>query len=259
MAETGRPVIVELPSPGTAGLADALPLLERLERALAEAPGETLILRLGQGEGKPDEPHTAGGIASAGAIREWARRGQRCLEGLERAARSVALIEGAWFGPLMEVALACRRRAVLPGGEARCGFWPPAEGPAPAWGGSVRVTRLLGPGMAFELIRSGAALPGTVACRWGLAQTLAAGAEPESLLDAPAPRTLRPFAERLLLHLPGGRALLVRTIERRAGKDPGDRRAADLVRRALIWPDSEALEGERELLASLTTIAREAV
>jgi enoyl-CoA hydratase/carnithine racemase len=81
---------------------------------------------------------------------------------------TIAAIEGACLGGGLEVALACDMRiaasnAVLSMPEARVGLMSDV-------GGAVRLTRLVGPGRAADLLATGRAVDGEQAFRLGLVE-----------------------------------------------------------------------------------------
>lgn len=86
------------------------------------------------------------------------------LERLEVA--TVALIHGHCLGLALELALACDIR--LAAEDSLLGLPETKLGMIPDVGGTTRLTRLIGPGRAKELIFSGRAISATQAEQWGL-------------------------------------------------------------------------------------------
>jgi enoyl-CoA hydratase/3-hydroxyacyl-CoA dehydrogenase len=88
------------------------------------------------------------------AIREFIRFGQGVMSDIERLEKPViAAINGFALGGGLELALACDIR--LGSTEARMGFPEVGLGIFPGFGGTQRVTRLVGKGRACELIFTG--------------------------------------------------------------------------------------------------------
>lgn len=68
---------------------------------------------------------------------------------------SVALIDGACLGGGLELALACSSRLAVRGEKTRLGFPEVCLGLIPAWGGTQRAPRLIGPEPAMRMILGG--------------------------------------------------------------------------------------------------------
>lgn len=83
---------------------------------------------------------------------------------------SVAAVHGAAVAGGFELALACDLRVLGP--AARFHLPETALGLIPSAGGCTRLTRLLGPGRAREVILGGRALDAATAVEWGLASRL---------------------------------------------------------------------------------------
>jgi enoyl-CoA hydratase/carnithine racemase len=105
---------------------------------------------------------------------------------------TIAAIEGACIGGGMEVALACDFRIAAM--DASLGLTEVRVGMIPDLGGCVRLTRLVGPGRAAELITTGRKVSGEEAFKIGFVERVVAGgkaleaaqqAAAEILLGAP--------------------------------------------------------------------------
>ena len=81
---------------------------------------------------------------------------------------SVAIIDGICLGGGLELALACDLRVATDAGHTSLGFPEVKLGLLPGWGGTVRLTRLIGPGAAVELAAAGENVDGRAAARMGL-------------------------------------------------------------------------------------------
>ena len=109
---------------------------------------------------------------------------------------TVAVVQGYAFGAGFEFALACHLRvlhrdATLALPETRLGFLP-------GNGGTVRLTRLVGPGRALRMILLGERIDADTAERWGIANWVFDAAEFDREVDGLVKRlvTLSPTATR---------------------------------------------------------------
>ena len=109
----------------------------------------------------------------------------------------VAYIAGHALGGGLEIALACDIRIAAPGGY-KLGTPEVTLGLLPGNGGTQRLTRLLGPSRAMELLLTGRTFGPDEALQWGLVS---------ALMDEDA---LRAYAERLA----SGPALAIAAIKR---------------------------------------------
>ena len=217
---------------------DTLATLSGVERLLLLSESKSAFLVSG-----PDSQSLAGDPVR---FEQWVRRGRRALERLAALPfPTVACLAAPALGAGFELALACSAR-VMAHSSAGVGFLPVEGWRMPVWGGSVRLSRRLGPTLAWEVMRSGALVPPKLAARWGLVDALAPVEQLEALALRQRPRPPRwPWIERWLWALPGGAGLLIRRLEARAGQSSGvDRVLLDQVRRSLTWPLDEALEEE---------------
>lgn len=105
---------------------------------------------------------------------------QSTLTKLERLERPViALVHGHCLGLAMELVLACDLRIAAAG--TQLGLPETRLGIIPDVGGTTRLTRLVGPGRAKELILTGRTISAERAEAWGLVNQVV---EPEGLLAA---------------------------------------------------------------------------
>ncbi len=147
-------------------------LLSELTEALAESaadPEARAVVITGAG----DRAFIAGADIremirkSPAEGREFARQGHRLTRIIEEMEKPViAAINGAALGGGCELAIACdvriaSARAVLGQPEVKLGILP-------GWGGTVRLARIVGEGMAREMIFSGRVLTAEEAHRIGL-------------------------------------------------------------------------------------------
>jgi enoyl-CoA hydratase len=119
-------------------------------------------------------------LARVGAIEghTLALRGQRLFDRIESCGKPViACINGFALGGGCELALACTFR--IAGETAKFGQPEVKLGIIPGYGGSQRLPRLVGKGMALRLILTGEMIPALEALRIGLVEEVVA---PEELL-----------------------------------------------------------------------------
>ena len=106
----------------------------------------------------------------------YARRGQEVLDRQERLGKpSIAAINGYALGGSLELAMACTLR--LAAESAKLGQPEVALGIIPGYGGTQRLSRLVGAGRALELILTGEPIDAREAQRIGLVNRVLAPAE----------------------------------------------------------------------------------
>ena len=110
---------------------------------------------------------------------DWQRLTTR-LERLELP--TIALLHGAALGLALEIALACDFRIAVHG--TRLGLPETRLGIIPDVGGTTRMTRILGPARAKELILTGKTIKADQAADWGLITHACSSEELNSTLDA---------------------------------------------------------------------------
>jgi enoyl-CoA hydratase/carnithine racemase len=114
--------------------------------------------------------------------RDWTATGHRVFDALAGLRQpTVAVLHGATFGGGFELALACDFRVVA--AEARLGLPEVGLGTVPGWGGTERLTELVGRARAKDVVLSRRTLDGELAHTWGVATRVAPRAELESALD----------------------------------------------------------------------------
>jgi enoyl-CoA hydratase len=110
---------------------------------------------------------------------QLARRGQLVFERIEKNAKPVvAAVNGFALGGGCELAMACHMR--LAAEQAKFGQPEVNLGLIPGYGGTQRLTQLVGKGKALELMMSGNMLSATEALQWGLVNHVCTG---EELID----------------------------------------------------------------------------
>ncbi len=125
-------------------------------------------LKMAQGLlGKPDE------------VRELVAMGQKAIDKIARFSKPViAAIHGLCLGGGTEIALACDIR--IADEEAKIGAPEVSLGLIPAWGGCVRLARIVGLGRALELILTGGQISAQEALQIGLISKVT---KPDELLS----------------------------------------------------------------------------
>jgi len=81
---------------------------------------------------------------------------------------SVAMIKGFCLGGGLELALACNYRVAEESTKTRLGLPEVKLGIQPGWGGTVRLTRLVGPIIAMDMMLSGRTVDGKQAAKLGI-------------------------------------------------------------------------------------------
>lgn len=192
----------------------------------------------------------------------YSRVGQELLERLARLAiPSVAAISGNCLGGGLELALAARIRVLVDAPSLRLGFSDSLIGLLPAWGGAWRLSRLIGPTLALEMLRKSLALDPARALRWGLVDQLAPAGDLLSVARSAGPRRPR---LRLLDRLLGVLPLLRFLVFRRAAADarrlapdladlPAPHRLVRLVELSLIRSPAELSRFERDAFKEAAT------
>ena len=133
-------------------------VLDDLEAALARLESDTegrVVVLTGAGRafvGGGDIAHMAALTPDEGE--RFVYRGQRLLRRLDRLPMvTIAAINGFAFGGGLEIALACDLR--LAAESAELGLLEVSVGLIPGWGGTQRLVRLVGRGIAKDLVLTG--------------------------------------------------------------------------------------------------------
>lgn len=149
---------------------ETLDVLGRILDGLREDDGARVVILTGAGE----KAFVAGAdirelaqMENAHQARERAIRGQKVLDAIEGFPKPViAAINGFALGGGCELAMACHLRVAAE--EARLGQPEVKLGITPGYGGTQRLVRLVGKGVAMELILSGEMISAAEALRIGL-------------------------------------------------------------------------------------------
>ncbi|MWV41360.1 enoyl-CoA hydratase/isomerase family protein [Natrialba sp. INN-245] len=165
-----RTVTLDRPAARNALTVDGL---EALERSIADADESVVVLR-GRGPAfcaGADLEAVAALEGDREAAIEFARLGQRVARAIEASpAVVVAGIDGPVRGGGLELALACDVRVGTP--ESTYGEPGVTFGLFGAWGGTVRLPRLVGEGNALEFALTGRVVDAEEALRLGLISRL---------------------------------------------------------------------------------------
>jgi 3-hydroxyacyl-CoA dehydrogenase/enoyl-CoA hydratase/3-hydroxybutyryl-CoA epimerase len=173
-------------------------VLEELARALAAISRRQttgLVIRSGKANGfiagADVTEFTAFSDAAAALL--LIERGQAIMGEIERLnVPSVSLIHGFCLGGGLELALACRYRIAADTPSTRLGLPEVKLGIHPGFGGTVRLTRLIGPLPALELMLTGRSVDARTAQKIGLVDYAVAerhleNAARATILHSPAP------------------------------------------------------------------------
>ena len=186
---------------GEAVLTELASLLDALDRQ----PPTGLVIRSGKAAG-----FIAGAnideftrIDSAAAARALVERGWNLFARLASVSYpTLALVRGHCMGGGLELALACRYRLVVDEPATRLALPEVMLGIYPAWGGMLRLPRLIGPAAALDLMLTGKGVDAAKARRLGLADDCVPARVMDNaarilLLSGREPRRL-PLLQRLL-------------------------------------------------------------
>jgi len=117
-----------------------------------------------------------GAASGAADVASRAHRGHRTMNAVADCPKpTIAAIEGVAFGGGCELALACDYR--IAGDTARFGQPEIKLGIIPGWGGTQRLTRLIGPSRATDMILTGRHVHAEEAFRIGLANSVVGAGE----------------------------------------------------------------------------------
>jgi enoyl-CoA hydratase/carnithine racemase len=163
-------LILQLDSPdGFGRLTRAV--LEELEAQLRQAPATSDLA--GVVLAGTERAFAAGAdLAEVSALDalealRFSAAGQRLTQRIERSPMSVvAAIRGYCLGGGLDVALACRLRVAA--ADAVFGHPGGSLGIVTGWGGTARLSRILGRARALELLTTGRTITGAEAYGWGL-------------------------------------------------------------------------------------------
>ncbi len=117
------------------------------------------------------------GLTPVGML-DWTGLGHQVFDALAALRRpTVAVVHGPAFGGGLELALACDLRIVSE--AARLGLPEVGLGTVPGWGGTGRLTELVGRARAKDIILARRVIDGPTAEAWGLATTCVPAADLE--------------------------------------------------------------------------------
>lgn len=244
--------------------AEVLEELGRLLPDLARSGAAGLVVRSGKAAGfiAGADVNEFGAVAGTDQALAHVRRGQELFRQLERLPMpTVAMVHGFCLGGGLELALACTRRVASDDPATRLGLPEVLLGIHPGFGGTVRLTRLLGPAAAMDLMLTGRTVSAKAARKLGLVDAVV----PERHLVRAALAALRdrrpPRRASFLAALPGRwplrpalAALLRRKVARRVRPDhyPAPFALIDLWDRS--GGDPEAMyQAEARSVAELVT------
>jgi enoyl-CoA hydratase len=122
------------------------------------------------------------GLAPAEMWREWTVRGHHVFDALAHLRPpTVAVIHGHAFGGGLELALACDFRVMAD--TARLGLPEAGLGTVPGWGGTERLTELVGRARAKEVILARRQIDGPTALDWGAVNHVASGDDLDAVVE----------------------------------------------------------------------------
>ena len=178
-------------------------LIRELDAALTEIEADEAVRALvitGGGDRIFCAGADLGSAFTGGDVSEFIRSGNAVLRRIERFAKPVvAALNGHALGGGCEIAMACHLRILKD--TARMGQTESNLGIIPGYGGTQRLPRLIGRGLALEHLLLGTQIPAAECLRIGLVNRLAR--EGETLRDASALArelaTRPPIATRLII------------------------------------------------------------
>ena len=186
---------------GGAVMGELAGLLDELDRQ----PPKGLVIRSGKAAGfiAGADIDEFSRIDSPAAARALVERGWNLFNRLAALPYpTLALVRGHCLGGGLELALACRYRIAVDEPATRMALPEVMLGIYPAWGGMLRLPRLVGPAAALDLMLTGKGVDARKAKRLGLADDCVPPRVMDSaarltLLSGRAPREL-PLTQRLL-------------------------------------------------------------
>ncbi|MFV1986074.1 MAG: enoyl-CoA hydratase-related protein [Gemmatimonadota bacterium] len=136
-------------------------------------------------------------ITDAAEARAKSAEGQRILRRLSRlTVPTIAAIDGVCMGGGTELVLACDWRVATDASATKIGLPEVKLGIIPAWGGCVRLPRLVGVQRALKIILTGSAASAARAKRWGLVDRVMSAEDFEDHVRAFAIEAMRKRVER---------------------------------------------------------------
>ncbi|MBM3976244.1 MAG: enoyl-CoA hydratase [Planctomycetes bacterium] len=173
------------------------------------------------------------------AAKDLAYFGQQVYARLEKLGKpSIAMINGFALGGGLELALACTLRTIS--ATAKVGLPEVSLGIIPGYGGTQRLARIAGPGVAREWVLTGDMYDAAEAHRVGVVNRISA---PEALLD-----DTRKLAQKILSRGPVAVRLALETIARGQNMTQQEGELIECDMFALAATTSDMKEGMRAFL-----------
>lgn len=117
-----------------------------------------------------------GELGAKGMWRTWTRLGHRIFDRLATLPQpTIAAVHGLTFGGGLELALACDMRVAAD--DSFFALPEASVGAIPGWGGTRRLTRLIGPGRAKCMVFRSMRINAETALNWGLVEDVVAPSE----------------------------------------------------------------------------------
>ncbi|MEQ9412027.1 MAG: 3-hydroxyacyl-CoA dehydrogenase NAD-binding domain-containing protein [Fuerstiella sp.] len=193
-------------------------------------------------------------LKSPEEIRAVVARGQALFARIEALQiPTVAAIHGPCLGGGLEFALACRHRIALDVSATRLGLPEVQLGLIPAWGGTQRLSRLIGLPTALSMILKGKRLTAAAALRAGLVDAISSETSWETFPSEfardpaagrkPVRRSLKQRIVRELLDTVLGRWFVLRAAERQIRRDAENYPALPAALRAVTAAFDTDLNG----------------
>jgi enoyl-CoA hydratase len=175
---------VERPSKLNALTPEMLEQLSYLLGDVANSDARLLIVR-----GAPGKAFCVGadinrfaGLSPAEMWRAWTARGHRAFDALARLHQpTLAVLHGHAFGGGLELALACDFRVAAE--HVKLGLPEVGLGTVPGWGGTERLTELVGRARAKEVVMARRELDAATALAWGVVTRVAPEPDLEAAVD----------------------------------------------------------------------------
>ncbi len=197
----------------------------------------------------------------AAALRKFLAMGQEVFDRIAGLPMpTVAAINGHCLGGGMELALACRFRVAVDDGSINLGLPEIKLGILPAWGGTTRMTRMLGLTRALPMMLAGKIMPPRKAMSAGMIDAVV---QPEALLAAahrlvgsnPEDRKLS-MIDRAAVKSAAVTGLLCRAAKRQAiaktyGNYPAAERLIDVAHTSILNGHQVGLDAERDAAIDL--------
>lgn len=246
-------------------------LLEEVDRLTAAGQLRAIVVASGKGGSfvAGADVDAIAAIRDSGEGEAAARLGQTVFLALERVSvPTVAAIDGVCLGGGTELSLACRYRIASDSSKTRIGLPEVQLGIIPAWGGTIRLPRLVGLGAALPILLSGTPVSARKASDIGLVDDIVpeegfrdhVSEFTQALIEGSAPRRRRrSLARRLVENTAPGRRLILAVARRRirmrtGGNYPAPNALIDVLSEGLgtSVEAALALEADRagELIAS---------